>query len=100
MEIINQENESIVFKDECPGFLIEYARNKMCIAGFPSHNYIVEEWETVRVIFNTESKNFNFFIVPMPGFDEQVFPFLALCGEQNITILNVNTHVKKPLINE
>ena len=36
----------------------------------------------------------------MPGFDEEEFPFLALCGENNISILNVNTHIHKPLVSQ
>ena len=34
----------------------------------------------------------------MPDFDEVDFPFIALCGEQNISILDVNTLIHKPLI--
>ena len=36
----------------------------------------------------------------MSGFDEKEFPFLALCGMKNISILNVNTHSHQPLINQ
>ena len=99
LEAINQVNESMVFKHELPLFTIEYAKNKMLITSYPSHNYIVKDWQAVSVIPNPESANFNFFALPMPGFDEQAFPFLALCGQKNINILNINTYVHKPLIN-
>ena len=36
---------------------------------------------------------------PLPGFG-QSFPFLAVCGEDNLSILNVNTLVHKPLIKQ
>ena len=36
---------------------------------------------------------------PLPGFGES-FPFLAVCGEDNLSILNVNTLVHKPLIKQ
>ena len=36
----------------------------------------------------------------MPGFDEKEFPFLALCGDRNISVLNVNTHSHQLLINQ
>ena len=67
---------------------------------FPTHNYIVKNWQAVSVILDPESANFNYFMIPMPGFDAKSFPFFALCGEKNISILNVNTHVYKPLINQ
>ena len=70
----------MIFKNEEPSFLVEYARDKLFITGYPSHNYIVKDWQVVNVIPNHEPANYNYFVLPLPGFDEKDFPFLALCG--------------------
>ena len=46
----NQEKDSMLFKDEAPNYLVEFAKNKMLITGYPSHNYIVHDWEAVSVL--------------------------------------------------
>ena len=71
----------MLFKDEAPNYLVEFAKNKMLITGYPSHNYIVHDWEAVSVLQNPEPQNFNYFAMVMPDFDEVDFPFIALCGE-------------------
>ena len=72
----------------------------MLATSYPSHNYIIIDWEIVHLIQSPESPNLDYFALPMPGFDEKEFPFLALCGMKSISILNVNTHSHKPLISQ
>ena len=83
----------MAFKDEAPNYLIEYSPNKMLITGGHSHCFVVEYWSKVKVIFSQETANFQYHVLSMPGFDVESFPFFALCGEKNISILNVKTHV-------
>ena len=44
LRIIKKEKESLGFKHEDPGYLIEISKNKLFITGYPSHSYIVKEW--------------------------------------------------------
>ena len=83
----------MAFKDEGPNYLIEYAQNKLLITSGPSHSYTVSNWKEVRIIFGPEHYNLNYYVLPLPGFDETTFPFFAVCGTKNLSILNVNTHV-------
>lgn len=57
MEVFNQDKQSIIFKDELPMHLLEYAKNKLFIAGLPTHMYLVDDWQNVRVIFDRNLAN-------------------------------------------
>ena len=81
LEVIKQKKESIVFKDEETNYLIEYAENKLVITGNPSHVYVVVNWCAVSVVNDPHPANYKYFVQPLPGFDENSFPFLAFCGE-------------------
>ena len=50
LEMHHREKESMIFKDEEPSYLVEYAKNKLIVSGFPSHMYVVSEWKDVKVI--------------------------------------------------
>ena len=55
--------------------------------------YLVIEWETIILIEDpNEANSSKTYAFPLPGFDEE-FPFLAVCGEANLSILNVKTCV-------
>ena len=49
---------------------------------------------------DTVTGNFQYYAIPLPGFNEETFPFIALCGGKNISILNVKSYTQKPLINQ
>ena len=50
--------------------LLEYAPNKLFVAGFPRHMYLVLDWATVILITDPNSENsFKSFAFPVPGFD-------------------------------
>jgi hypothetical protein len=97
---MQEEKESMGFKHEDPGYLVEISKNKLFITGYPSHSYIVKDWQAVNVIHSQVHANYNFFVMPLPGFDEETYPFLALCGEKQISIINVKTCIQKPLIEQ
>ena len=44
LEIVNLSTDSMIFKDEAPNYVIEFAVNKMLATSYPSHNYIIHEW--------------------------------------------------------
>ena len=82
-----------------PLYPLEFAKNKLLVTGHPSQMYVIIDWSTVKFISEPNSaniyKNYAFF---MPEFDETLFPFIAICGKQHISILNINTLEHKPLI--
>ena len=40
----NLESESIIFKDELPMYVLEYAKDQLYIAGANTHMYLVKDW--------------------------------------------------------
>ena len=63
--------------------------------------YLVHDWTNVILItdpnpLNTD-KNFAF---PIPEFDEESNPFIAVCGNACLSLLNVKNHMFQPLINQ
>ena len=90
----------MIFKNEKPIYLVEYAINKLFITGYPSHMFIVINWQTVRIVTDPNqsntSKTYSFLL---PGFNEKTFPFVAVCGKMHLSILNLNSLCHKPLIN-
>ena len=91
LEIYNQKSNSIILIDELPMLLIEYDQDKLFVTSFPTHMFLVIEWETVIEIedpnFANTDKTFAF---ELPGFNIDSFPFLAVCGQESLSILNVN----------
>ena len=77
----NEKTESTLFKDEAPGYPLEFAKNKLLVTGFPSHMYLVVDWCVVKCIFDPISANINkIYAFSLPEFDEVSFPFIVLCG--------------------
>ena len=90
----------MIFKNELPMYLIEYELNKLFVTSEPTHMYLVIDWETIILIEDPNPANSSKTCAfPLPGFDEE-FPFLAVCGEANISILNVKTCVQKQLVQQ
>ena len=80
----------MVFKDELPMFVIEYEVNRLFITGLPTHMYLVSEWENVKIIEDPNYANsYKTYVFPIPGFNVETFPFLAVCGSENLSIFNV-----------
>ena len=71
----------------------------MIIYGRLTHVFIVDSWEIVKRVEDSDFKNIDkYFMTTMPGFDEETFPFILLSGESSINILNVNDGSMEPLI--
>ena len=98
LEVSNQDSQSIIFKDEIPMHVLEYAKDKLFISVV--HMFLVEDWESVRVIFDPNLANtFKTQTMLLPGFDEQTFPFIAVTGQENLSVFNVKTCTHQPLLN-
>ena len=102
-KLYKEQTESILFQDLYPCIPLEYSPNKFFVRSFSynSHMYLVHDWKNVILItdpnpLNTE-KNFAF---PIPEFDEESNPFIAVCGNACLSLLNVKNHMFQPLINQ
>ena len=87
----------MILKNDAAGCVVEYAQNKLLLTAF-SKNYVIKDWEVVKVSYDPGCDNFSFMALPMPGFDEETFPLFALCGREKLSILNINSDTVKPLI--
>ena len=53
--------------------------------------YLVIEWETVIIIEDPNHANTDkTFAFTLPEFNINSFPFIAVCGQESLSILNVN----------
>ena len=79
----NETTESTLFKDEAPGYPLEFAKNKLLVSGpAPSHMYLVVNWCVVKCIFDPITANvYKTYAFTLPGFNEESFPFIAVCGK-------------------
>ena len=95
----NEINESMVFENTIIRYPFEYSKNKMLVTGHPSQMFLVIEWSIVKVIPDTNNSNINKnYAFLMPGFDENSFPFIAVCGKNHIRIVNIATLEHQKLI--
>ena len=101
LRLYNQDSEAIIFHDEAPIYLVEYEENKLFTCGYPTHMYLIHQWETVIFILEPISTNtMKTFAFPVPDFNEKSNPFIVVLGEASLNILNVKTCQHKPLINQ
>ena len=62
--------------------------------------YLVEDWCVIKCIHEPKTANiFKIEAFTLPGFDEESFPFIAVCGYHHISIVNIATFDHKPLTN-
>ena len=56
----------------------------------PSHIYLVDDWLIVRKIDDRNKDNkFKTFAFLVPKFDIEKRPFIVVCGDKNLSIVNV-----------
>ena len=95
------DEESILFLHEMPMLLLEYAKDKLFVGGYPAHMYLVFDWEVVKFIAEHNPANtFKTYAFPVPDFDVVTNPFIVVLGKASLNILNVKTCQHKSLINQ
>merc|ERR1719266_2211935 len=81
-------------------FIVEYGQNKLFVTE-DVNMYLIDDWETVTLITDPNSENtFKTFAFPIPSFNEETNPFIAVCGKASLNLLNVKTRKHRPLINQ
>ena len=83
----NEKSDSILLKYDKDDYnleqsVLEYARGKLLVTGYFSQAYLIENFDTIKVINETNPNNdkkTDAFL--MPQFDEKKFPFIVVCGK-------------------
>ena len=95
------DEESMIFLHEVPMTLIEYANNKLFVCCLQTHMYVALNWDVVKLITEPNTANtFKTYAFPVPDFDEESNPFIAVLGKASLNIVNVKNLQNKPLINQ
>ena len=69
--------------------MVEYAENKLFMTG-RIHMFLIFDWKEVVFIPDPNLSNtYKLFAFPVPDFDEEKNPFIAVCGETSLNLLNV-----------
>ena len=89
-ELFNPKTESILFVNEHIRFLLEFGKNKLFVTVWNTCMFLIYDWVNVKCIIDPDRSNTyksNAFLVP--DFDLEKFPFIAVCGKSNLSLLNV-----------
>ena len=69
----------------------------------PNLIYLVDDWceSNIRVIEDPNKDNkLKTFAFPVPKFNAESRPFIVVCGEKNLTIVNVKDETSKTIISK
>ena len=79
--IQNESTESFLMKNVQILYLIEYAHNRLFVTVNPAAMLLIDDWINVKRIQDSNSTNIDkTFAFLLPDFDEENFPFIAVCG--------------------
>ena len=93
------ENESILIRHEVVYFMVEYAKNKIFLTVQQTWMFLLDDWVRIRCIKESDSQNLQQYAFLVPGFNEENFPFIAVCGKENLSLFNVKECSSETLIN-
>ena len=62
--------------------------------------FLLDNWATIRCIKDPDSTNTQQFAFIVPYFDEEKFPFIAVCGLKNLSLFNVRECTCEILMNQ
>ena len=70
--------------------LVEYAKNKLLVHIYDIDYMIIEHWNKVRIIEGISKSNVDKnWLQPLPGFNEETFPFLISSGLEHLNLINI-----------
>ena len=80
-------------------FVLEYAENKLLVTGYPLNIYLIINWRWIYEIQNPSMANsFMTYAFVLPNFNDVDFPFIAVCGDQSLSLVNVEQKSVKPFV--
>ena len=81
--------------------LLEYDKDKLLVTSEFTYMFLFFDWKTVIKIEDPNEANvFKTHMFPLPNFNVDNFPYIAVIGELNLSILNIKTRIHKPLIKQ
>ena len=94
IEINNEgqgNQQAILLKQFIIRSLVEFSPNKILAHYYPNNLLIIKDWEKVHYIdCSANPGNVDkLCLVPMPGFDEENFPFIVSSGHESLNLINV-----------
>ena len=90
IEVLDIKDESIYLKNEVIGSVLEYLKNKMLVHVTSRDILVVHMWQVVNSIHDPDFGNtLKLWLAPLPGFDEETFPFIIASGWQSYNLINV-----------
>ena len=79
--------------------MLEFAADKMIVHVSSRDLMILHNWQVVKQIIDPVFSNtLKYWIKPLPGFDEEEFPFVVCSGWMTFNIINVREMTMEPLI--
>ena len=100
-EVFNTTTESILIKNDIISYMLEYAKDKLFATGDPTCMLLIDDWTNIRCIQDRNSSNtVKTFAFLTPNFDMNEFPFIAVCGKQNLGLLNVRDCSYQSMVNQ
>ena len=71
-------------------YVVEFEKNKLLVTGHPSDIYLIIDWIDVKKIENPDMASSSMtYAFLLPYFDLDTFPFIAICGDTRLSLLNV-----------
>ena len=90
---------SLLLRRERVTAMLECAREKILVSEPKGSLLLFHNWQCIRVYVDDDLRNINkIHLCPLPGFDEFKFPFVACCGRESITLVNLNEDYMGTLI--
>ena len=85
------EESSCLLKNEVISFVLEYVKEKMLVHVTSRDILVVHNWQVVNQIHDPNFGNtLKLWLAPLPGFNEETFPFVIASGWQSYNLINVN----------
>ena len=95
----NKKEQSMLIKNEKVESIHEYAEAKLILSLYPTDLLLISNWVATSVVYKVAPGNLlKHWIRPIPGFDEEHYPFLVCSGRESLNLINVKNADSEKLI--
>ena len=97
----NDPDCKLEIQEKMIDYAFEYAPDKMIVHTRPTDLLVVHNWKIVGLIRDDKPGNLHkLMILPLPGFDEETFPFMLCSGYESFDLVNIRDLTIEALIME
>ena len=87
------------FEDTRIDAVIEFSINSFLVHVRPTNLLVVNNWQVSYSISESDSENIHkYWLIPLPRFDVDKFPFIVCSGYSSYNIVNIKTGKIDPLV--